>query len=120
MADKDERGRAGEARAARHLEQAGWRVLARNWRCVHGEIDIVAERGDEIAIVEVKTRRTRRFGHPLEAITPRKLTRLRYLAIAWVMANPERAWGRQVALHAVAITGDDPDTGALEHLEHLQ
>lgn len=67
MADKDQRGRAGEARAERHLIASGYRVLDRNWRCPQGEIDLVAARGPALVIVEVKTRRTELFGHPFAA-----------------------------------------------------
>ena len=45
MADKDDRGRAGEQRAAAHLQNLGYTVLDRNWRCAAGELDIVAARG---------------------------------------------------------------------------
>jgi len=62
MADKDIRGRAGEERAARHLQAQGYTVLDRNWRTAAGELDIVAARGPHLVVVEVKTRRTEWFG----------------------------------------------------------
>lgn len=77
-------GRYGEDVAARHLERAGMVVLERNWRCDLGEVDIVARDGDELVICEVKTRRGLDFGSPLEAVTARKLARLRRLAARWV------------------------------------
>lgn len=77
-------GRAGEDLAARHLERAGYRVLARNWRCPHGEIDIVARQRvdgrDELVICEVKTRRSERHGRPCEAVDVRRRSRLRAAA----------------------------------------
>ncbi len=72
--------RAGEELAARHLTSQGMRVLARNWRCPHGEVDLVLLDGRDLVICEVKTRRTLAYGDPLEAITRTKLTRLRQLA----------------------------------------
>ncbi len=75
MAAKDELGRAGEERAAQHLRGNGYTVLARNWRCAQGEIDIVAARDGHLAVVEVKTRRTTAYGHPFEAIDARKRRR---------------------------------------------
>lgn len=87
MGDKDDLGRRGEEQAAAYLTGLGWRVLDRNWRCREGEIDIVALDGTELVIVEVKTRSGRGFGDPLEAVDPRKLTRLCVLAGAWRRAH---------------------------------
>lgn len=50
-----DKGRLGEATAAAYLEAEGWTILARNWRCPAGELDIVALRGEDLAFVEVKT-----------------------------------------------------------------
>jgi putative endonuclease len=77
-------GRYGEDVAARHLTAAGLTVLARNWRCREGEVDIVALDGDILVVCEVKTRRDVAFGTPLDAITPVKAARLRRLACRWL------------------------------------
>ena len=77
-------GRYGENLAARHLTAAGLSVLARNWRCREGEVDIVAREGDVLVICEVKTRRDIAFGTPLDAVTPAKAARLRRLAVRWL------------------------------------
>ena len=70
---------------AAYLQRRGWRVLARNWRCRLGEIDLVARDPDGVAVVcEVKARTGLGFGDPLEAITYAKLRRLRWLAAAWL------------------------------------
>ena len=119
MADKDVLGRAGEDRAARHLEGLGWRVLARNWRCPEGEIDLVAVCERDLVVVEVKTRRGERFGHPFEAIDERKRRRLWRLAVAWISAHPDEAQGRRLRLDAIAVTGPDPATAILEHLRNV-
>lgn len=116
MAAKDELGRAGEDRAAQHLTGNGYTVLARNWRCAQGEIDIVAACGSHLAVVEVKTRRTAAYGHPFEAIDRRKLRRLWLLAYAWIAEHPESARGRVLRLDAIGIIGPDPFVGELEHL----
>jgi putative endonuclease len=117
MAAKDDLGRAGEQRAVDHLIAAGYRVVDRNWRCVQGEVDIVAVRAGELVVVEVKTRRSMDFGHPLEAIDARKAARLWRLAAAWIAAHPLEARGRRLRMDAIAITGPDPARGVLEHLE---
>jgi putative endonuclease len=77
-------GRYGEDVAARHLIDAGLIVLARNWRCREGEVDIVATEGDVLVMCEVKTRRGVGFGTPLDAVTPVKAARLRRLAVRWL------------------------------------
>lgn len=120
MAQKDERGRAGEQRAAEYLESLGYVVVDRNWRCDQGELDIVACQGDDLVFIEVKTRRGTGYGHPFEAITPEKFARLHRLAIAWIIAHPGSGWGRSIRIDAIGIVGDDPATGTLEHLEALR
>lgn len=77
-------GRYGEDLAARLLIESGLAVLARNWRCRAGEIDIVAGDGDALVICEVKTRRAGSFEHPMAAVTPAKAERLRRLAGIWL------------------------------------
>lgn len=84
MVGQHELGRRGEDVAARHLGRSGWRILARNFRLGHKEIDIVARRGRLVAFVEVKTRRNAVFGDPLEAITPAKRREIECVAQAWV------------------------------------
>ncbi len=117
MAAKDDLGRAGEQRAHDHLRAAGYTVLDRNWRCPQGEIDIVAATDEDLVVVEVKTRRSDRFGHALEAVDERKGARLWRLAVAWMAAHPEIARGRRLRIDAIAVTGPDPATAVLEHLQ---
>lgn len=119
MANKDDLGRAGEDRAARYLEARGYDVLDRNWRAPGGELDLIVARTGELVIVEVKTRRGSAFGHPFEAIDARKRSRLWRLAIGWVAAHPDQVQGRRVRIDAIGITGPDPATAALEHLEDV-
>ncbi|MCL6581641.1 MAG: YraN family protein, partial [Firmicutes bacterium] len=73
-------GRAGEEAAVRYLEAQGYRVLARNYRCRCGEVDIVAADGPFLCFVEVKARRTGAFGAGLEAVDARKRTQVRRVA----------------------------------------
>jgi len=119
MAKKDELGRAGERRAEEHLRSLGWQVLDRNWRCAEGEIDLVAADAGALVVVEVKTRSGEGFGHPFEAVDARKRRRLWRLAMAWVAAHPAAVQGRRVRVDAVALTGPDPATARIEHLEDV-
>lgn len=73
-------GAAGEDAAARWYESSGYEVVARNWRCAEGELDLVVLRRGVLAFCEVKTRRSERFGAPIEAVTSTKAHRIRHLA----------------------------------------
>lgn len=77
-------GLLGERVAARWLQRAGWRILARRFRSGRRDIDLVAERGGMVAFVEVKTRRGVSFGGPLEAVGWRKRRELDRSARVWV------------------------------------
>jgi putative endonuclease len=107
-------GRLGEDAAARGLVAQGWTILDRNWRCRLGEVDIVAQDGDDLVIVEVKTRRSGAFGTPEEAVTRAKLTRLRCLAAAW-LASQERRFGG-VRIDVVAVRFAD-GAASVDHLK---
>lgn len=72
-------GHAGEAAAVRHLQEQGFRVLARDWRSRLGQADILAEDGETLVLVEVKARRGTAFGLPQEAVDARKQKKLRTL-----------------------------------------
>lgn len=123
MAAKDELGRAGEDAAARHLRACGYRILQRNWRCRFGEIDLIADRAGVLVFVEVKTRSSLDYGHPFEAITFRKLARLRRLAAEWCAARGEAAPGERVArairVDAIAVVGRRGEPPRIEHLEGI-
>src|SRR5919202_378887 len=84
-------GDSAERVAALHLEQNGYRILARNVRTRYGELDIIAEDADGLAFVEVKARRGRSHGAPEEAITPRKQIQLVTLADAFMAEQTEFA-----------------------------
>lgn len=120
MADKDVLGRAGEDRAARYFEEHGFRILARNWRCADGELDLVVADPVAVVVVEVKTRRGDDFGHPFEAIDARKRARLWRLTVAWASANRDVVQGRRVRIDAIGLTGTDPRTALLEHLVDVE
>ena len=72
----NERGRQGEDCAARFLERKGYRILARNYRTRFGEIDLIAQQGEFLAFVEVKTRTENGWGRPAEAVSAAKQRRI--------------------------------------------
>lgn len=69
-------GDRGEELAARFLRGRGYRILARNYRCQFGEVDLVAREGESVVFVEIKGKRSARFGSPLDAVTAVKRRRL--------------------------------------------
>lgn len=77
-------GADGELAAARWYTARGYTVLAHNWRCKAGELDLVLAKGRLIVICEVKTRSSDRYGSPFAAVGPDKQRRLRRLAAQWL------------------------------------
>ena len=77
-------GAQGESIVRTHLERRGWRILATNYRCKAGEMDLIAEEttadGVTLAFVEVKTRRSRLHGSPMESVNERKQNKLTLIA----------------------------------------
>jgi putative endonuclease len=106
-------GRHGEELAARHLADKGFHIVARNWRCQSGEIDLIARDGDDLAFVEVRTRRGKAYGSPEESITPAKQARLATLAETYVQAE---AWPGNWRIDVVAVEMDA--RGRLLRIDH--
>jgi putative endonuclease len=108
-------GRRGERVAERYLRRAGYVVLARNWRCPEGELDLVLTDGRRIVVCEVKTRSTERFGAPAEAVDADKMDRIRRLARRWL---DEVGLGpREVRLDVLGVRWAPGARPRIEHLE---
>ncbi len=86
LGDREQVGNTGEDEALAEYRRCGYRVLARNWRCPLGELDLVLIRGQLVVFCEVKTRRGAAFGGPFEAVTWQKQRKLRQLAEAFLRA----------------------------------
>ncbi|WP_225729804.1 MULTISPECIES: YraN family protein [unclassified Nocardia] len=91
MADKKALGAHGEELAARFLRDAGMEIVARNWRCRYGELDLIARDPAVTAFVEVKTRTGMGYGVPAESVTFTKQQRIRRLALLW-LAEQDGRW----------------------------
>lgn len=113
-------GAGGETLAADHLAVDGLEVVARNWRLaageVRGELDLVAldHREGRVVVCEVKTRRSSRFGSPLDAVTPRKQAAVRRLSLA-LLREAELPYARV----RFDVIGLRVTRGAPTRLEHL-
>src|SRR6266545_1304831 len=112
---RHELGRRAEALACDRLAAAGLVMVARNWRCRHGEIDLVATAPGLVVFCEVKARRSSAYGTPAAAVTARKQTRLRALAAAWLAttAHPPS----RVRFDVIAVTWPQGSVPLVEHLE---
>ncbi len=107
-------GAEGEDRAARLLANSGYRIVGRNLRCDGVELDLIARRGRLVAIVEVKTRRSRRCGLPEEALDERKCRRLIRGARAWLRENGRRVDRVRFDVVVCEVDGED---WTLRHIE---
>lgn len=114
MRAKDAIGQYGERVAVTHLLEAGWVVLARNWRCPAGELDIVATDGDVLVFCEVKTRSSLAYGDPCEAVNRSKATRIRQLAAQW-LSTSDRSWA-EVRFDVLSVLRRPSGAAVVRHL----
>ena len=110
-----ELGRAGEDAACSYLKARGYRILDRNVRAGGVELDVVAWRAGTVCFIEVKTRRSTRFGSGAEAVDERKRERLVRGAGAWLRGN--RARTRRVRFDVIVCRGEPGGGFAVEHRE---
>lgn len=119
MAAHNELGKWGEQIAADYLVNKGWKVLHRNWSYEHKDIDIVCYdvSADEIVFVEVKTRSSREWGEPYEAINLQKKNNIINAATAYLheFALYNRSW----RYDGISIVGTPDSTHTIEHTKNI-
>ena len=122
MADAKKRGGEGESLACERLEQEGWRVLERNWRHGHSEIDIIAQRGHTIAFIEVKTRSQNAYAPPAGAVTAGQRRRIILAAVAYLqergLYNTGEYQPRFDVIEVVTLPGEPGRLLDYQHLEN--
>jgi len=118
MNDKRERGDWGEERAARYLRLHGYRVLERNFRCRQGEIDIIAQKGDIVAFVEVKQRKNAEHGEAREFVTFSKQRRIIAAAELWLVKSGCELQPRFDVIEIYAPQGTGTLFPRINHLEN--
>lgn len=108
-------GRLGEDAAAQYLAGIGYAIVERNWRCRSGELDLVAECGECLVFVEVRTRSSARYGHPAESVEGRKQAQVRRLAQIYLQMKGSRNVPIRFDVVAVQI-GRDGEIGDILHI----
>ena len=110
-------GALGEDLAVDHLTSLGLQVLARNWRCRYGELDIIAadDATRTAVFVEVKTRTSDHFGGVEQAVTPEKVRRLRRLAGLW-LAGQDASWS-SVRIDVIGVRIGRQRSPEISHLQ---
>ena len=116
MTERRRLGAFGERVAKAHLEAKGYRILETNFRVREGEVDIVAQQGDVVVFVEVKTRRGEAMGSAVEAIGRRKAQRLLQVAEAFDQQHPELPPDRRIDLIAIDLDA----AGRVVSLQHIE
>jgi putative endonuclease len=120
MADRELVWRSGEEAALEAYRRRGYRLLARNWRCPLGEIDLVVGRSGVVVFCEVKARRPGLLGEPFEAVNPVKQRKLRALAGAFLAERGSREAGFRGAAYrfdVASVTVDGPGRARVEVYE---
>lgn len=115
MNKKQKLGKWGEEIAVTYLINKGYRIIDRNFRTPYGEIDIIAFFGDVTIFVEVKTRSSRVFGYPEDALTKRKLKHMLASAEFYAAENELDTWQND----AISIEGIPGITPRMEHFENV-
>lgn len=113
--NRSARGRDGEAAAAAHLERLGYAIAERNVRLRSGEIDIVAVRGEEVVLVEVRGKTGSRFGSGLESVDLRKRRRLSAAAREYVQRR--RLADARLRFDVVGVSWRDGEA-VIDHVEN--
>jgi putative endonuclease len=96
------RGKLGEDIAAHYLRNKGYKIIERNFKTPFGEVDIIAEKGERLAFVEVKYRTTLAYGQPYEAVNKAKLHKLRQLANYYCQKN---SCAKSPCIEVISIAG---------------
>ncbi len=112
------KGRWGEAEAARYLRAKGYAVIGANYRCRYGEIDLIAEKKDILAFVEVKLRANGVFARAREFVDAHKQQRLRTTAQMWLSENPTKLQPRFDVIEIYAQDESEYKVSQINHIEN--
>lgn len=102
-----ELGKRGEEAAACFLERREYEILDRNWKCIAGEVDIVALQNDTLCFIEVKTRKDAQKGFPSEAVDTRKRSRYERIAACYLKDHDYADVRVRFDIIAILVLGED-------------
>ncbi|MNJ46516.1 hypothetical protein D3C77_416470 [compost metagenome] len=110
------RGRLAEEAGARYLQEQGYVLVERNWRCRSGEIDIIAEKNGVVVIFEVRSRNKQheQFGTPAESVTPRKVKQIRETAAVYLQQTNQ--FNEAIRFDVLAVSMEKDKIIAIEHI----
>ena len=111
-------GQEGEDLAADFLKKQGYKIIERNFKKPQGDIDIVAMDDNTVVFVEVKTRKTRTFGLPVEAITPWKVRKLIQSAHVYMMLHPNLPESLRIDIVSIDYA-QNPTNPAIELIKNI-
>ena len=116
MAEHNELGKQGEQVASDYLREKGYKIIARNWRFKHKEVDIIAIHDDYLVVIEVKTRTSSGWEHPRESITPVKIRFLVHATEAFVQ---QHNIDRKIRFDVVTVMPipDENNQWEIDHIE---
>jgi putative endonuclease len=112
VSDKIETGNKGETLAADFLVEKGFRILERNYRYKHAEIDLIVQKNDWVLFIEVKTRRSFEYGQPEDFVDDRKANRIFEAAEEWIFSTD---WKGHIRFDIISVKMDEYPV--VEHLE---
>ena len=110
-----ETGDSAEHIARGYLEKSGYEILDTNWRIGHLELDIVAREGDELVIVEVKSRLGEPFEHPVDALSNKKMKKIITAAEAWIQYHN---WTKDTRFDLILVTIYGSNEYEIEHYDN--
>jgi putative endonuclease len=113
-------GRQNEAVAVRYLKRNGYRILDQNCRTACGEIDIVAKDGPVTVFVEVKSRRSDRYGKAKSAVTPAKQARLSKAGLLWLKSHHQMRDRARFDVVAIDHTDKEPRVELIQNAFELK
>ncbi len=109
-------GRWGEDQAAKYLKRRFYRIIATNYSCRFGEIDIIARKRDTVVFVEVKLRKNSEFATAAENVSPSKIERIRTTAMMWIAQNESNAQARFDVIEIYAPEGINTAHPRINHI----